>query len=292
MAGRNDITIAAALQAMAQAMENQPNADGNVGYRSLATFQRENPPVFKGKYDPDGALEWLKEIERIFQVMDCSPAQKVRYGTYVLAVEADDWWLEVRARLEAAGEEITWVMFLKEFMSKYYPEDVRGKKEIKFLELKQGNQSVTEYAAKFVELDKFYPHFNGEGAEFSKCIKFDNGLRSDVKKAVGYQKIRTFSDLVDSCSIFEEYSNAHHKIVPDRRDKSQQNRSKSYETGRSKQRLTSGQRTSGEDAPAKVVCFKCVQPDHKSNACTTAEVKRCFRCGKTGHAISECRHKV
>ena len=51
------------------------------------------------------------------------------------------------------------------------------KKEIEFLEMKQGNTSVTEYAAKFVELAKFYPHYTAETTEFSKCIKFENGLR-------------------------------------------------------------------------------------------------------------------
>ena len=112
--GRNDAALAAALEAMAQAMQNQPNVDENAGTRSLATFQRENPPVFKGKYDPDGALGWLKEIERIFRVMDCTQAQKVRYGTHMLAEEADDWWLEVRQRLEDAGEEITWAVFKRE----------------------------------------------------------------------------------------------------------------------------------------------------------------------------------
>jgi len=38
--------------------------------------------------------------------------------------------------------------------------------------------SATEYAAKFVELAKFYPHYTPETAEFSKCIKFENGLRA------------------------------------------------------------------------------------------------------------------
>ncbi|XP_058759507.1 uncharacterized protein LOC131632798 [Vicia villosa] len=137
MAGRNDVAIVAALEAMAHALENQPNADENAGSRSLATFQRENPHTFKVTYDPDGALTWLKEIERIFRVMDCTQAQKVRYGTHMLVVEGDDWWLDTRQRLETAGEEITWVVFHREFMRKYYPEDVRGKKEIEFLELKQ-----------------------------------------------------------------------------------------------------------------------------------------------------------
>jgi len=53
--------------------------------------------------------------------------------------------------------EVTWAIFNREFLDRYFPEDVRGKKEIEFLELKQGNMSVTEYAAKFVELAKFYP---------------------------------------------------------------------------------------------------------------------------------------
>src|SRR4051794_38993195 len=101
MVGRNDVAIAAALEEMAQALENQPNGGENAASRSLGTFQRENPPVFKGTYDPNGALIWLKEIERIFWVMDCTPEQKVRYGTHMLAVEADDWWLETSRSLEA-----------------------------------------------------------------------------------------------------------------------------------------------------------------------------------------------
>ncbi|XP_058784303.1 uncharacterized protein LOC131659079 [Vicia villosa] len=222
--------------------------------------------------------------------MDCTPAQKVRYGTHMLAKEVDDWWLETLSRLEFSGEEVTWNVFRREFLRKYYPEDVRSKKEIEFLELTQGNKSVTEYAAKFTELIKFYPHFDGEGAEFSKCIKFKNGLRSEIKKAIGYQKIHLFPDLVDSCRIFEEDSNAHHKMVSDRRGKNQQSRGKPYDAGKGKQRVTHGQRSSGGDDPARIVCFKCGQPGHKSNACTT-DARKCFRCGKMGHAMSDCKHK-
>jgi len=49
--------------------------------------------------------------------------------------------------------------------------------------------SVTEYPAKFVELAKFYPHYTVGTAEFSKCIKFETGLRAEIKRAIGYQKI-------------------------------------------------------------------------------------------------------
>src|ERR1044072_4851987 len=296
--GRNDDAIAAAMQAMAQAFQNPPIADESAGTRSLATFQRENPPTFYGKYDPEGALTWLKEIERIFRVMDCTPAQKVRYGTHKLSKEADDWWVDTRQRLDVSGEEVTWEVFSREFLRKYYPEDVRGKKEIEFLSLRQGSMSITDYAAKFIELAKFYPHFNDEGAEFSKCIKFENGLRPEIKKAIGYQKIRVFADLIDSCRIFEEDSNAHYKMLSDKRSKGQQSRGKPYDapTGKGKQQAFQGRRSSGGDAPASIVCYKCGKPGHKSNVCRNdGKAKenevRCFRCGETGHVIRDCKHR-
>ncbi|XP_058725985.1 uncharacterized protein LOC131597297 [Vicia villosa] len=118
--------------------QNQPNARGNDESRNWSTFQRENLPIFRSKHDPDGAQNWLKEIKRIFWVMDFPEGQKVRYGTHKLVGEADDWWLDTRQRVETAGEVINWAVFSREFLSKYFPEDVCGKKEIEFLELKQG----------------------------------------------------------------------------------------------------------------------------------------------------------
>jgi len=214
MAGRNDVAIAAALEAVAQVVGQQPNANAgaNAEVRMLETFLRNHPPTFKGGYDPDGAQTWLKEIERVFRVMQCIEVQKVRFGTHMLAEEADDWWIGLLPILEQDGAEVTWAVFNREFLDRYFPEDVRGMKEIEFLELKQGNMSVTEYAAKFVELAKLYPHYTAETAEFSKCIKFENGIPADIKRAIGYQEIGNFSELVSSCRIYEEDTKAHYKV--------------------------------------------------------------------------------
>jgi len=74
MAGRNDAAIAAALEAVAQAVGQPNGAASDNSVRMLETFLRNHPPTFKGRYDPDGAQNWLKEIERIFRVMECSEA--------------------------------------------------------------------------------------------------------------------------------------------------------------------------------------------------------------------------
>jgi len=249
MAGRNDAAIAAALEAIAQAVGQQPNgAAGDNGVRMLETFLRNHPPTFKGRSDPDGAQNWLKEIERIFRVMECSEAKKVRFGTHMLAEEADDWWVSLLPVLEQDGAVVTWTVFKGKFLDRYFPEDVRGKKEIEFLELKQGDMSVTASAAKFVELAKFYPHYTAENAEFSKCIKFENGLRADIKRVIGYQKIRNFSELVSSCRIYEEDTKAHYKVMSERRGKGQQSRPKPYSApaDKGKQKVNDERRPIGE----------------------------------------------
>lgn len=52
-------------------------------------------------------------------------------------------------------------MFKVQFLDKYFPKDMCSKKDIKFIELKQGNMTVVEYAAKFGELLKFCSYYNG-----------------------------------------------------------------------------------------------------------------------------------
>ncbi|XP_050885288.1 uncharacterized protein LOC127088774 [Lathyrus oleraceus] len=140
----------------------------------------------------------------------------------MLEKEAEDWWRNTVQRFDEDGIEVTWALFRDAFLEKYFPEDVRGMKEIEFLELKQGNGIVVEYAAKFEELIKFCPHYNTANAERSKCLKFVNGLRPDIKKAMGYQQITRFYELVNKSRIYDEDSRgnaAHYKSLHDKKEK-------------------------------------------------------------------------
>ncbi|MCI75464.1 hypothetical protein A2U01_0096733, partial [Trifolium medium] len=74
--------------------------------------------------------------------------------------EANVWWRNVKLRIGVEGVVILWEVFKQEFLRKYFPVDVKNKKVIEFMELKQGNLSVVEYSAKFEALCVFSPHYN------------------------------------------------------------------------------------------------------------------------------------
>ncbi|XP_050896653.1 uncharacterized protein LOC127103436 [Lathyrus oleraceus] len=124
-----------------------------------------------------------------------------KFGMHMLTEEVDDWW-----------------------------EYVRCKKEIEFLKLKQGNSIVVEYAVKFEELVKLCPHYNDTAAEVSKCIKFKNGLRPEIKQGIGYRQILRFPELVKKCRIYDKDNkarSAHYKSLSEKMGK-QLDHGKSY----------------------------------------------------------------
>ncbi|XP_058754727.1 uncharacterized protein LOC131627884 [Vicia villosa] len=193
----------------------------------------------------------------------------------MLSEEDDDCWVATRAELDSDGIAITWAIFKREFLRKYFPEYVRGRKEIEFLELKWGSMTEPEYASKFVELAKYYVHYNNDAAgEFSKCIKFENDLRDEIK-----QGIRIFEEV--NLRLKSSHS---HELV-NKKGKKPMYRGKPYGKGNSK--ADNGKRPSGGDSGTFVRCYNCGEVRHCRNECR-AKQKTCFNCGKVGHVAVVC----
>lgn len=182
--GRKNQAIINSLKPMAQSLQNQQGLEDELC--GLGKFQRSNQPNYKGRYDPEGAQTWLREIEKIFRVMALTEEQKVLFGTYKLSEEAEDQWDNVCQMMEDEFTEIIRNVFKTNYLEKYFLEDMCNKKEIEFLELKKGNSKVVEYVAKFKELVKFCPHYISIEVEGQKCIKIESGFLLEIKQAIGY----------------------------------------------------------------------------------------------------------
>lgn len=88
-------------------------------------------------------------MERIFCAMVTNNDHRVRLTTHILAEEAKYWCASAKRRLEAGGEVVSWERFKIEFLSKYFPEDLRNKKEVEFMQPKQESLSFAKYVAMF-----------------------------------------------------------------------------------------------------------------------------------------------
>ncbi|MCI31109.1 hypothetical protein A2U01_0052320, partial [Trifolium medium] len=64
--------------------------------------------------------------------------------------------------------------------------------------------TVSEYAAKFEDLCRFTLHYNTLAAEEDKCVKFENGLKPDIKQLIGFSEIRNFPMLVNKSRICDK----------------------------------------------------------------------------------------
>ncbi|KAF1883353.1 hypothetical protein Lal_00042235 [Lupinus albus] len=167
-------------------------------------FCRRSPSQFHGGFAPNAANEWIQSLERIFRAMGCGDVQKVTYASYMMAKEAENWWEMTRRQMEDEGTVVTWDAFKGKFFQKYFPADLRRKKEMEFLRLEKGDMSVGDYAAKFEELARFCPYSALEMDERSKCSKFESGLRRKLKMMFGHQEIVDFPTMVNKCRMYED----------------------------------------------------------------------------------------
>ncbi|XP_027338027.1 uncharacterized protein LOC113851954 [Abrus precatorius] len=156
--GTNDL-----MERMAKILETLAHNQGGepTEYVVLSSFTRHDPPKFEGGFDPKGAQRWLASMEKIFHAMGCCEEHKVNYVTYMLCGEAEDWWrFTIQTRVATFRSE--------------------KQKAKKFLELKQEIVTVGEYAAKFQELMKYWPHYQYEDGEEDLCAQFEHGLRPNI----------------------------------------------------------------------------------------------------------------
>ncbi|XP_042485925.1 uncharacterized protein LOC122066176 [Macadamia integrifolia] len=147
--------------------------------------------------------------------MTLTEEQKLMCADYQLKNEANAWWKSTKPILVALQPNLTWEHFKVEFYNNYFPDSMRERKEIEFMELKQGSNSVLEYQQDFEKLFFFAPeHLKGDQA---KVKRFEKGLRPTIGAMLVAQYLHNYAQVVQATKSIEDKQRENYHTIQGKR---------------------------------------------------------------------------
>ncbi|XP_017604186.1 uncharacterized protein LOC108450934 [Gossypium arboreum] len=244
-------------QAMLRILERvaRPNTSTESRGSVSERLRSNGAEVFKGisGVAPNVAEYWLEATERIMDDLDCKAEQKLKRAISLLREEA------------------------------YYYVDARRKE---FLNLTQGDRSVTEYEAEFLRLSRYARGI--VATEYERCVRFEDGLRDSLRVLIAPQRERDFATLVEKAKIAEDVKRAKLQSWEKKRSKNKID----LKPSNSDQRHRKSARADGPvRAEAPIAAFRlqpCVDCGKSHYGECWKRIGACLRCGSMEHRFREC----
>jgi hypothetical protein len=169
---------------------------------TYSQFIEMKPPTFTKAEEPLDAETWVRAIEAKFFafVLPCSEEHKARFAALQLRGEALMWWEHFKT-MQPTGHEVTWTEFKKAFKDHHIPKGLMVRKMKELLALKQGDDTVYQYAQKFNNLCQYGEHHVDTGAK--KMERFRDGIRSELYERQNLLEPNSYHELVNK-SISQE----------------------------------------------------------------------------------------
>lgn len=99
----------------------------------------------------------------MFGLLHCNDSDKILLVEYQLEGNTEHWWRASNDVLFSLDVVIIQENFVNAFNDKYFSDYARDKKVAEFMHLIQGNLTVGQYEAKFVELSRLSPRLVENG---------------------------------------------------------------------------------------------------------------------------------
>ncbi|XP_048502858.1 uncharacterized protein LOC125498650 [Beta vulgaris subsp. vulgaris] len=178
----NNTDLAAAIRLLAEKLTQErvkrPETTGEM-FERLAKVK---PSYFKGQSYPAFLENWIREFEKLFEVVNCPGNMRVGHAVLYLKDEADLWWRENGARLSAA-EGFNWEAFVVALRGKFHPAFMRKQKAQEFINLRMGSMTIFEYYGKFIALSRFT--LEVVATEELRAQRFKQGLTEEIQLGLG-----------------------------------------------------------------------------------------------------------
>jgi hypothetical protein len=136
----------------------------------------------------------------MLNIAQCTDRENVLYASGRLEVTAADWW-DAYTVAHDTPNTITWQEFRNRFREHHIPKGLMKLKKKKFLALKQGPMSVSEYRDKFIQLSRYAPANVADNEE--KQDHFRDALIGSIKYQLMVHTFENFQKMVDNAILVE-----------------------------------------------------------------------------------------
>jgi hypothetical protein len=150
------------------------------------------PPTFSSSLDPLQVDDWLKTVDKMLNIAQCTDHEKDLYASGRLTGPAADSW-DSYCAAHATANTITWAEFSTHFRNYHIPTGLIKIKE--FLSFKQGNMTVSEYRDKFIQLSRYAPEEVADDER--KHEQFMEGLIGPLQYQLISHTFPSFQRLLD-----------------------------------------------------------------------------------------------
>ncbi|KAA3459053.1 DNA/RNA polymerases superfamily protein [Gossypium australe] len=222
--------------------------------------------VFRGVSGvaPSTAEYWLEATEHIMDDLDFSVEEKLKGIVSLLRDESYQWWLT------------------RKYIGASYVDAQRRA----FLNLVQGSKTVAEYEAEFLRLSRYARGI--VGTEHKRCVRFEDGLRDELRMIIAPQQEREFAVLVEKSMVAEGVKQTVRRNQ-DRGWNKRSSGSSGFSGNQQKRVRYSGPNQAARPAAANTQwpprCARCGKSH--TGECWIGN-KGCFECGSMGHRVRDC----
>ena len=223
----------------------------------LIEFLKLLPKKFSEATEPIFADDWLRSVTKDLVAIECTDAEKVRFTAQLLEGPAANWWYSYQ--ITHPIENMTWELFQEGFRGAHIPSGVMQLKKEKFLNLRQGDQSVIEYMNEFNSLARYAPE--EVDTDVKKKNRFINGLDDELSILMTIAYTPDYQTLVDQAIVLE---------------------------GKMKQVAKRRQRHELDQQIHNVRATPTDMGNQEPKGSTWIKPSACKTCGEIGHTSNEC----
>jgi hypothetical protein len=179
------------------------NHDGPQMVTTYSQFIGMKPPTFTKAEEPLDVDAWIRAIEAKFSafVLPYSEEHKATFAALQLREEALMWWEHFKA-MQLAGHEVTWKRTTTSQKDHHIPKGLMVRKMKELLALKQGDDTVYQYAQKFNSLCQYGEHHMDTDAK--KMEHFHDGLKSELYERLNLLEPNSYHELVNKATSQED----------------------------------------------------------------------------------------